>query len=128
MCHIFDQMSSPVFVQNLAYEKTPLRRDLNNSNNHIHFFFWEEKFVMAIFCCFVLLIYILCFLSPSDVLLDMKASGGDLGWLPSPSEEGVSVQGLGQNSRPRPIGFTIFHSGFQEVTALLISLYLHLTL
>lgn len=25
-----------------------------------------------------------------DILLDMKASGGELGWLTSPNEEGVS--------------------------------------
>lgn len=31
-----------------------------------------------------------------DILLDMKASGGELGWLTSPNEEGVS-------SRPRLI-------------------------
>lgn len=28
---------------------------------------------------------------PADVLLDMRASGSELGWLTSPNEEGVSI-------------------------------------
>lgn len=50
---------------------------------HVFFLIW--------ICLIIILIYTIpCFLL--DILLDMKASGGELGWLTSPNEEGVSLK------------------------------------
>lgn len=91
---------------------------------------------MTIFCCRIAptmcTFNIFCVsVCSSDVLLDMKTSGGDLGWLPSPSEEGVSVHGLGDNPRlfTHLLGFSslTFILAILVITVLLISPCLFLT-
>lgn len=43
-----------------------------------------------LFFVFINLVFI-TLQSKEEVLLDMKSSGGELGWLTSPYEEGVSI-------------------------------------